>query len=53
MKVQSEMSKFFEPIIIKDPPSEYEFMIEPPSISAYDLYVSFLFFKLNKSLLLF
>ncbi|CAF0930259.1 unnamed protein product [Adineta steineri] len=36
-KVQSEISKFLEPIIIKDPPSEYEFMIEPPSISAYDL----------------
>ncbi|CAF1083321.1 unnamed protein product [Rotaria sordida] len=36
-KVQSDISKFLEPIIIKDPPSEYEFMIEPPSISAYDL----------------
>jgi hypothetical protein len=42
VKVQSEISKFLEPIIIKDPPSEYEFMIEPPSISAYDLYVFFL-----------
>lgn len=31
------MSRFFEPIIIKDPPSEYEFMIDPPSIAAYDL----------------
>jgi hypothetical protein len=37
------MSKFFEPIVIKDPPSEYEFMIEPPSISAYDLYDYFSF----------
>ena len=36
-KVQSEMSKFLEPIIIKDPPSEYEFMIEPPSIAAQEL----------------
>ncbi|UJR14059.1 hypothetical protein I4U23_001056 [Adineta vaga] len=36
-KVQSEISKFLEPIIIKDPPSEYEFMIEPPSISAIEL----------------
>lgn len=39
-KVQSDISKFFEPIIIKDPPSDYEFMMEPPSISAYELYVS-------------
>ncbi|CAF3094846.1 unnamed protein product [Rotaria socialis] len=36
-KAQSDISKFLEPIIIKDPPSEYEFMIEPPSISAYEL----------------
>ncbi|CAF0939678.1 unnamed protein product [Adineta ricciae] len=36
-KVQNDISKFLEPIIIKDPPSEYEFMIEPPSISAIEL----------------
>lgn len=36
-KVSSGISRFLEPIIIKDPPGEYEFMIEPPSISAQEL----------------
>jgi len=36
-KVSNDIPKFLESIIIKDPPSEYEFMIEPSSISAYDL----------------
>ena len=26
-----------EPIVLKDPPPEYEFIADPPSISAYDL----------------
>lgn len=46
MKPQSDIARFLEPIIIKDPPNEYEFMIDPPSISACELYVVLLFFRI-------
>ena len=32
-----ETPKIVETFIPKDPPPEYEFMCDPPSISAYDL----------------
>lgn len=34
---QQEILRQAEPVIPKEPPPEFEFVADPPSISAYDL----------------
>ena len=36
-KAQQEQLKIIEPVVPKEPPPEFEFIADPPSISAFDL----------------
>ena len=42
-----------EPIIPKEPPPDFEFIADPPSISAFDLLVVLLVVKNNKNFISF
>lgn len=39
-KQQEILKQVEQPFVPKDPPQEFEFIADPPSISALDLYIS-------------